>query len=264
MNMLNDLLETVKTVAQREIVPRYLKVAHERKVDGSILTEADTAAQQALTEGLQALNGCPVLGEEMTPQEQHALWAKHNQSGLWILDPVDGTSNFANGLPYFAVSVGFYQAGRPIMGTVYAPEANELFWAEAGKGAFLNGEPLPIKSRTPDSLKHAMAGVDLKRLKPVLAAALAARQPYASQRNFGSSALDWCYVAAGRLDIYIHGGQKLWDYAAGALILEQAGGALCTLDHDDFWAADPWQRSVICASDPTIFLQWRDWIRANQ
>lgn len=262
--MLNALLETVKTVAQREIVPRYLKVAHERKVDGSVLTEADTAAQHALTEGLHALNGCPVLGEEMTAQEQHALWAQHSQSGLWILDPVDGTSNFANGLPYFAVSVGFYQAGRPIMGTVYAPEANELFWAESGKGAFLNGEPLPIKSRTPDNLKHAMAGVDLKRLKPVLAAALAARQPYASQRNFGSSALDWCYVAAGRLDIYIHGGQKLWDYAAGALILQEAGGALCTLDHDDFWGTDPWQRSVICASDPTIFLQWRDWIRANQ
>jgi myo-inositol-1(or 4)-monophosphatase len=128
----------------------------------------------------------------------------------------------------------------------------------------LNGESLPIKSRVPEGLKHAMAGVDLKRLKPKLAAALAADPPYVSQRNFGSSALDWCYVAAGRLDIYIHGGQKLWDYAAGALILEEAGGALCTLDNDDFWAADPWQRSVICASDKAIFRQWRDWIRAKQ
>jgi len=181
-----------------------------------------------------------------------------------VLDPVDGTSNFANGLPYFAVSVGFYQGGLPVMGVVYAPEANEIFWAERDKGAFLNGERLPIKTRSPDSLKHAMAGVDLKRLQPKLAAALAAHPPYASQRNFGSSALDWCYVAAGRLDIYIHGGQKLWDYAAGALILEQAGGALCTLDHDDFWGTDPWQRSVICASDPAIFQPWRDWIRANQ
>jgi myo-inositol-1(or 4)-monophosphatase len=261
--MLNALLTTVKTVAQREIVPRYLKVAHERKVDGSVLTEADTAAQHALTQGLFALNQCPVLGEEMTHQEQHDLWA-HSDSGLWVLDPVDGTSNFANGLPYFGVSVGFYQGGRPIMGVVYAPEANELFWAESGKGAFLNGEKLPIKTRAPGNLHHAMAGVDLKRLKPKLAAALAAHPPYSSQRNFGSSALDWCYVAAGRLDIYIHGGQKLWDYAAGALILEQAGGALCTLDQDDFWGADPWQRSVICASDPAIFQQWRDWIRAHQ
>lgn len=261
--MLKALLEIVKTVAQREIVPRYLKVAHERKIDGSVLTAADTAAQQALTEGLHALNHCPVLGEEMSSEAQQALW-KHSDSGLWILDPVDGTSNFANGLPYFAVSVGFYQGGRPTLGVVYAPETNELFWAERGHGAFLNGESLPIKSRALGSLKHAMAGVDLKRLKPTLAAALAARPPYTSQRNFGSSALDWCYVAAGRFDIYIHGGQKLWDYAAGALILEEAGGALCTLEEDDFWAANPWQRSVICAADQTIFPQWRDWVRANQ
>ncbi|MDP1681858.1 MAG: inositol monophosphatase family protein, partial [Burkholderiales bacterium] len=181
--MLHALLDIVKVVAQREIVPRYLKVAHERKVDGSIITEADMAAQQALTEGLQAINGCPVLGEEMTPEEQQALWKQHNGTGLWILDPVDGTSNFANGLPYFAVSVALYQRGRPVMGTVYAPEANELFWAEAGKGAFLNGEQLPIKGRAPENLKRAMAGVDLKRLQPKLASVLAATPPYVSQRN---------------------------------------------------------------------------------
>jgi len=262
--MLQALLDIVKVVAQREIVPRYLKVAHERKVDGSIITAADTAAQLALTEGLMAINGCPVLGEEMASAEQQALWKQYSQTGLWILDPVDGTSNFANGLPYYAVSVAFYQGGRPILGTVYAPEANELFWAEAGKGAFLNGEPLPIKGRAPENLNRAMAGVDLKRLQPKLASILAAHPPYVSQRNFGSSALDWCYVAAGRLDIYLHGGQKLWDYAAGVLILQEAGGALCTLDSDDFWAGDPWQRSVICAWDKAIFDQWRAWIRANQ
>ncbi len=261
--MLNALLDIVKVVAQREIVPRYLKVAHQRKADGSVVTEADTAAQRALTESLYALNQCPVMGEEMSPQEQQALWA-HRERGLWVLDPVDGTSNFANGLPYFAVSVGFFQGGRPIMGVVYAPETNELFWAERGQGAFLNGEKLPIKVRPPVSLQHAMAGVDLKRLPPRLAAALAAHPPYVSQRNFGASSLDWCYVAAGRFDIYLHGGQKLWDYAAGALILKEAGGSLCTLEEDDFWATDPWQRSVICASDHGIFLQWRDWIRANQ
>ena len=93
--MLTQLLDIVKVVAQREIVPRYLKVAHERKVDGSIITAADTAAQQALSEGLHALNGCPVLGEEMTPEEQQALWA-HRDTGLWAraiqheLDHLDG------------------------------------------------------------------------------------------------------------------------------------------------------------------------------
>lgn len=262
--MLKRVLEIVQTVAQQEIVPRYLKVARQHKSDGSLVTEADTAAQNALSVALAKINQCPVLGEEMSAAQQSTLWSAFSESGLWVLDPVDGTSNFANGLPYFAISVAFYQQQRPVLGVIYAPEVNELFWAERGHGAFLNGESLPIKERPPASLKQAMAGVDLKRLSPTLASALAAHPPYVSQRNFGSSALDWCYVAAGRLDIYLHGGQKLWDYAAGALILEEAGGALCTLDEDDFWASDPWQRSVICAWNQTIFAPWRDWIRNHQ
>lgn len=261
--MLKQVLEIVQTVAQHEIAPRYLKVARQHKADGSLVTAADTGAQAALTLALGKVNQCPVLGEEMSAAQQRALWP-YAETGLWVLDPVDGTSNFANGLPYFAVSVAFYQKQRPVLGVIYAPEANELFWAERGLGAFLNGEALPIKERPPAGLRQAMAGVDLKRLSPKLASALAAQPPYVSQRNFGSSALDWCYVAAGRLDIYLHGGQKLWDYAAGALILEEAGGALCTLDQDDFWASEPWQRSVICAWDQAIFLPWRDWIRAHQ
>ena len=81
-----------------------------------------------------------------------------------------------------------------------------------------------------------MAQVDFKRLPPALARDLVAEPPYSSQRNFGASTLEWCYVAAGRFDVYLHGGQKLWDYAAGSLVLEEAGGLMCTLDHDDFWA----------------------------
>lgn len=259
--MLNAVIQLTKQVAQHEIVPRYLRVAHEHKVDGSLCTVADTAAQAALVKGLRAIADCPVLGEEMTSEEQQRLW-EAGHDGIWVIDPIDGTSNFVNGLPYFAVSIALMRGGRTEIGVIHAPELDEMFWAERGKGAFLNGERLPIKERPPRSLKAALAGVDLKRLDRKLAAELAARPPYSSQRNFGASSLDWCFVAAGRFDVYLHGGQKLWDYAAGALILEEAGGSLATLDQDDFWAGNPWKRSVIAAWHGPTFALWRDWVRA--
>ncbi|MDD5329629.1 MAG: inositol monophosphatase family protein [Sulfuricella sp.] len=260
--MLTAVIEAVKTVARQEIMPRYLKVAHQRKTDGSVFTEADIAAQTALIAALRKICDCPVLGEEMAPEQQEALW-REGDRGMWCIDPIDGTSNFVNGLPYFAVSVALMRQGESVLGVVYDPVADEMFWAERGKGAFLNGVPLPIKERAPE-LRHAMAAIDFKRLDPKLAQRLVAAPPFASQRNFGASTLDWCYVAAGRLALYLHGGQKLWDYAAGSLILAEAGGAMCTLGEDDFQAGDPWQRSVIAALNPDLFAQWKSWIRKNQ
>lgn len=259
--MLDAIIQVTKQVARHEIVPRYLRVAHEHKVDGSLCTIADTEAQAALARGLREIADHPVLGEEMSGEEHQSQWdAGHN--GIWVIDPIDGTSNFVNGLPYFSISVALMREGRTEIGVIYAPELDETYWAERGRGAWLNGERLPIKERPPRNLKAAMAGVDLKRLDRKLAAELAARPPYSSQRNFGSSALDWCFVAAGRFDVYLHGGQKLWDYAAGALILEEAGGAMATLEQDDFWASDPWKRSVVASWDPATFALWRDWVRA--
>lgn len=260
--MLQSVLSTIKFVAQTEIMPRYLKVARQQKSDGSLFTEADVASQTALTAGLRKVLDCPVLGEEMSVAEQEALWQQAAHSGLWCIDPIDGTSNFVNGLPYFAVSVGLVRGGRSVLGAVYDPVSDEMFYAEQGRGAFLNGVPLPIKSHVP-TLRHAMAAVDLKRLSRELAQDIAGVPPFASQRNFGASALDWCYTAAGRFDLYLHGGQKLWDYVAGALILEEAGGAVCTLSRDDFWSDDPWKRSVIAALDRGLFAEWKTWVRGR-
>lgn len=260
--MLESVIAAVKTVAQEEIMPRYLKVAHQRKTDGSIFTAADIAAQTALVSALRTICDCPVLGEEMPAEQQQALW-RAGDAGLWCIDPIDGTSNFVNGLPYFAVSVALMRGGRSVLGAVYDPVADEMFWAEQGKGAYLNGVPLPIKERAPD-FRHAMAAIDFKRLKPDLARQLVASPPFSSQRNFGASTLDWCYVAAGRFNLYLHGGQKLWDYAAGSLILAEAGGLVCTLTEDDFWSGDLWQRSVIAALNPDLFTAWKAWIRARQ
>lgn len=259
--LLDQVSALVREVARVEILPRYLKVARQHKSDGSLFTEADVAAQQALVKGLAAIADAPVLGEEMSSEEQHAHWDA-GANGLWCVDPIDGTSNFVNGIAYFAVSVAYLVHHRPVIGVVYDPVGDALFCARKGGGAFVNGEPLPLSQRVP-SLRRAMAGIDFKRVGPKLARELAANPPFCSQRNFGASTLDWCNIAAGRLNVYLHGGQRLWDFAAGSLILAEAGGSMCTLEKEDFWSAEVWQRSVVAALDPGLFSAWRAWVRAN-
>jgi myo-inositol-1(or 4)-monophosphatase len=257
-----DLLEQViaacRVVGREEVMPRYLKVAHERKVDGSLLTEADVAAQTALIRHLRAIAPYPVLGEEMTEVEQHAVWDKGGY-GLWCVDPIDGTSNFFNGLPFFAISVALIRNRRSVLGVVYDPSADEAFYAMEGQGAFMNGERLPLKL-PPAELNRSMAAIDFKRIDRQLGCRLATEHPFGSQRNLGASTLDWCYVAAGRMHVYLHGGQKLWDYAAGCLILREAGGASCSLSGEDFRGENPWCRSVLAALTPDLLQQWKDWV----
>lgn len=259
--LLKATIAAVKLVASEEIMPRYLKVAHRHKNDGSLCTDADIATQAALTKKLQAICNVPVLGEEMTEAEQRAIW-QAGGTGLWCVDPIDGTSNFVHGLSYFAVSVALMREGKSVLGVVYDPVADEMFAAELGKGAYLNDERL-FGRVTTNIMSHALVSVDLKRLDTQLAATLANQLPCASQRNFGASALDWCYTAAGRYDLYLHGGQKLWDYAAGILILSEAGGYACCIEDEDFVIDNVWQRSVIAARSATLFDEWKNWIRAQ-
>ena len=135
--MIDAVIAAVKAVAQQEILPRYMKVARQRKADGSLFTEADLATQETLSRELRKIYPGPVVGEEMTENEQVAHW-REGDAGLWCMDPIDGTSNFVNGLPYFAVSVALMQHGRSVLGVVYNPVADEMFYAEKGRGAFLN------------------------------------------------------------------------------------------------------------------------------
>lgn len=256
---LKAVVAAVKLVAAEEIMPRYLKVAHQRKNDGSLCTEADIAAQEALTRKLQAILNVPVLGEEMTAAQQEAVWGDGLQT-MWCVDPIDGTSNFVHGLPFFAVSVALIREGKSVIGVVYDPVAKEAFAAEKGRGTFLNGSKLHGRTAIA-ALSGALANVDFKRLNAQLISELVYHPPYSSQRNFGASSLDWCYTAAGRYDVYLHGGQKLWDYAAGSLILQEAGGHMCSLDRDDFAQGKVWRRSVVAALDEKLFEEWKSWLR---
>jgi len=249
----------VREVAQQEVIPRFLRVRHALKDDGSLFSEADLAAQHYLAERLPEIRKDPIIGEEMSRSEQLAGW-ESGDDGLWCIDPIDGTTNFINGIPWFAVSLAWLRGGKTRLAVTYNPITDEMFYAREGHGAYLNGRRLPLRRVTAD-IARAVADVDFKRIPKELADRIAVDPPYFSQRNFGCSTLEWCNLAAGRLDLYLHGGQMLWDYAAGSLILREAGGQVCTLAEDDFDAAEVWRRPVVAALDPQVFADWKNWLR---
>lgn len=248
------LQDEFKRLAQQELLPRFQRVSATEKADGSLLTAADTAMQTATARFLHSTwPQFAFLGEESTAEAQ--LQALHSDQGCWILDPLDGTTNFAHGCPLFASSLALSIRGEIVLGLVYDPVRDELFSARKGKGAYLNGQPIHTQT-TITPLKQALALVDFKRLPKPIAASLATDPPYASQRNIGAVVLDWCWIAAGRGELYAHGGQSLWDYAAGQLILHEAGGASCTLAGEPVANGTLDKRSALAASTPALLEPW--------
>lgn len=177
-----------------------------------------------LSEEAGGINGDSSLRSRKNYQE--------NCPHKWIIDPLDGTTNFAHSFPFFAVSIGLEKEGRLILGVVYDPIRDELFYAEHKKGAYLNGSPIRV-SRTA-KLKDALVatgfayglkkiGDNINNFKKMLMLTRAVRRP-------GSAALDFCYTACGRIDgfweLYLHP----WDCAAGALIVKEAGGMITRMD----------------------------------
>ena len=245
--------------AREELLPRFNKVSHSFKVDGSVITEADLVMQERLQTALkQAFPSYAFLGEEMTKTEQYQQFVLPN-TGLWCLDPLDGTSNFSLGIPCYSVSLALIVNAEIVMGVVYDPMRDECFSAQRGVGAWLNDEP--IQSFHHAAPKEAgIAIVDYKRLEPELRHRLIDGAPFKSQRSFGSVALDWCWLAAGRGHVYLHGSQNLWDYAAGNLVFMEAGGYAQTFDAEPVFNNSLVPRSAIAALDKDLFNTWSDWL----
>ncbi|MCF6219272.1 MAG: inositol monophosphatase [Gammaproteobacteria bacterium] len=257
--MLNTLQMLIQQAASDELLPRFQQIERCFKADGSIVTEADIAMQQRLTTTLQQhWPAIALLGEEMSEAAQQAQMAS-SQQGLWVLDPLDGTSNFAAGIPCFSVSLALLVEGEVVLGIIYDPLRKECFSAIAGKGAWLNGERLGAGEESLP-LSKCIALLDFKRLSRKMATKIVSQPPYSSQRSFGSGALDWCWLAAGRVHLYLHGQQKLWDYSAGQLILQEAGGQSCTLGGEVVFNGRLEARSVVAALQPPHFEAWRRYL----
>ena len=248
----------LRELARQEIMPRYEHVLATVKADGSLLTEADTSMQRATRLFLEMhWPQFEFLGEESHAEARKA--ALRSPGGCWILDPLDGTSNFASGIPVFAVSLALVVEGCVVAGLVYDPVRNELFAARQGLGAELNGRRLKAVT-VKRQVSECIAIVDFKRLERDLAIRLATEPPYASQRSIGSVALDWCWIAAGRGQLYCHGSQNIWDYAAGHLILAESGGACATFDGEAVFVPEVTKRSAVVATTPALFAEWLAWL----
>jgi len=259
-----DIVSIVRNIAKEELLLRFSKIKSSIKDDGSLITEADLAVQKRISEDLKHLDeDILFLGEEMPMEMQHDILQQRDKA-IWILDPLDGTTNFAAGIPYYAVSLALIENGQVVLGVVYDPERDESFIAEKNAGAFLQIADLKYERLNQNSddikLADAVACIDLKRLPEKLAMKIVSNHPFRSQRSFGGVALDWCWLAAGRFDVYLHGKQNIWDYAAGNLIFSEAGGNSCTFEGGAVFINELTPRVGIGALNSALFDEWTDWL----
>ncbi len=252
--------EIVQGAAESSLAVYYACSTADYKADGSIVTEADLAMQQTLTAKLAArFPAVQMLGEEVAAEAQQQVI--DGGADYWCLDPVDGTTNFHATMPLFSVSLALVSGGEIVLALIYDPNREESFAAVRGEGLWINGKPM---SRTPQPqrLGDCIAFVDFKRLGASLATSLVGDTPYKSQRNVGTCALEWAWLAAGRANLLIHGRERIWDYAAGALLIEEAGGRAETFAGEPIFRQSLTPRSVIAASTPELFELWASRVRA--
>jgi myo-inositol-1(or 4)-monophosphatase len=201
------------------------------KGPGNFVTVADRRAEEILCEELaKARPSYGFLGEEGGFREGS------DKTHRWIVDPLDGTTNFLHGIPHFAVSIALERDGVIVAGLTYNPANDELFIAERGKGAFLNSQRIRVAARR--RLADAIVGCGLPHygrgdLRLARYEIAAAQQNFAGLRRYGAAALDLAWIAAGRLDAYWERDLSPWDMAAGLLLVREAGGFASDLDGSD-------------------------------
>lgn len=233
----HELLEAALAAARR--AGQLIKTAspEARSVEASkanakdLLTQTDTLCQATIRDVLDDM--CPGLGflgeEDVGPGAVAAKRAADALSGLsWVVDPIDGTANFVDGLPLSTVSIACVQGHDTLVGCVYDPFRDELFSASAGQGAFMNGMRLSVNDAAlSDSIVYAGAPPTLAALRPSLRGINAVAPRVRTMRMLGSAALMLAYVAAGRGAAYFECDLSAWDTAAGCLLITEAGGK-CT------------------------------------
>lgn len=210
------------------------KVSIEFKGPVDLVTEADRASETLVAERLTAaFPHHRLIGEEGIAS---VSTANSTASLAWVLDPLDGTTNFAHGYPHFAVSIALAEENTVVLGVVYDPMRDELFAAERGGGATLNGQPIRVSAV--DSLIRALLATgfsyDLTERAGQIGVWAALQAQTQGIRRDGAAALNLCYVAAGRLDGFWERPLQPWDLAAGSLIVQEAGGTVTALDGSDF------------------------------
>ena len=200
------------------------------KGPGDFVTSADKRTEKILIEELQKTH--PEYG---IITEETGIINKSNIKNRWIIDPIDGTFNFMNGIPQFAISVGYEEENEIKCGVIFNPIMNEMFYAEKGNGAYLNNSRIRVskKKKIEDSLIVTGGPKGSSKIKEkIFSEYINVSKNVANVRKFGSAALDIAYVACGRFDGYWQRELNYWDIAAGIIILKEAGGYIDFFEED--------------------------------
>lgn len=239
---------TIKKMREEHAFTEQLKYGLE------LLTSADIASNDLIiSEIRKAYPSHHIISEEST-NDRYAI-----DEPTWIIDPIDGTVSYANGHYQACVSIAYAERGEVVIGVVYCPFVDELFHAVKGSGSFLNGTPIHVKEVTQLSECLVATGFPYVRDNvPELTTYIARILPHIRDlRRLGSAALDYCWVACGRLQAYYEGSLSPWDMAAGRLIAIEAGAAVGHYDHNS--KADDLPENIlgrhVVAASPGVYAQ---------
>lgn len=221
-NICECCIPHIREVGQfiRNELGRVLEEQIEEKDRNSLVSYVDKEAEQKLvTACREILPEAGFITEEGTVEQGTG-------GALWIIDPLDGTSNFLHGIPHFAISIGLEIAGEIVLGIVLNVVPDECYWAWKDGGAYMNGTPIHV-STTP-RLNSALIGTgfpyDIREVKPLMEALEQFVRNGRGVRRMGAAALDLVFVAIGRLDVYYEKSLSIWDVAGGTIIVTEAGG----------------------------------------
>ena len=224
------------------------------KGPGDFVTSADKRTEKILIEEIQKAHP-----EHGIITEETGIINKSNVEKKWIIDPIDGTMNFLNGIPQFAISIAYEEKGEIICGVIFNPILNEMFVAEKGNGAYLNNSRIRVsnKKKIKDALLVTGGPKGNSKIKnKIFSEYINVSNNVSNVRKFGSAALDMAYVACGRFDGYWQRELNYWDVAAGIIILKEAGGLINFFEDDE---NNPLKKNII-ASNSNIHNELLDLI----
>ena len=224
------------------------------KGPGDFVSSADKRTEKTIIEELQKAH--PEYG---IITEETGIINKSNIKNRWIIDPIDGTMNFLNGIPQFAISIAYEENNEIICGVIFNPISNEMFCAEKGNGAYLNNTRIRVsnKKKLKDALLVTGGPKGASKIKnEIYSEYINVSNNVSNVRKFGSAALDMAYVACGRFDGYWQRELNYWDIAAGVIILKEAGGFIDFFEND---LSYPLKKNIL-ASNSNIHQELKELI----
>lgn len=228
---IEKVADLIRAVAEAEILPRFQRLAESdswEKRPGSVVTVADQAAEHALTRGLEdLLPGSTAVGEEAVADNPDLLHRLNGEVPVWIIDPVDGTRNFADGKSDFAVIIAFAVDGETRAGWIYRPIEKTLATAVAGEGAWVDGKRVRVAASAPIARMTGSLGARLRRNKEFSGR-------FNSVTNTKCCAVDYLAIITGKIHFAYYRNLMPWDHAAGHLMHREAGGYSACLDGADY------------------------------